>query len=185
MSDFKCVYAAIRNWTDKQGIELRERDLGADRPGEFDGLHITINPHFSLEERTYYLAHALGSIVIWSQNKERVAKAFDELRSAKETKEDQNRLERAIEKYRDFETQSSELAVCLLESLGHSEVVGSYTNFMRADLESMTLYHRQGKAPSWAGFFAYWNRQVISGERQIIRFRPRSIKQFVPHKIKL
>lgn len=182
MNDFERIYTAIRNWAEDEGIEVREQDLGSDHAGEFDGLNVIMNPHFPLEDRSYYLAHALGSIVLWSRDKEGIQKIFDDLRAAKDNKKDES-LERAIERYRDFETKSSELAVWLLEKLGHSDAIQNYTNFMRADLESMTQYHRTGKAPRWAEFFGHWNQQVESGERRPTPFKPRCIKAFTPRQI--
>ena len=185
MTDFESLYTAIRKWMSDRDIVLYELDLGLDRAGLFDGLSVTMNPNFLLEERSYYLVHALGSIVLWSQNKQGIQEVFDELRAAKETKEDQARLNRAIERYRDFETKSSELAVWLLEHLGHPQAIKSYTNFMRADLDSMTNYHRYGKAPRWAEFFACWNQQVADRERYPAPFKSRRIERFVPCKIEL
>jgi hypothetical protein len=46
---------------------------------------------------------------------------------------------------------------------------------MRADLESMTEFHRSGQAPQWRHFFAQWNAQVAAGNRQVQAFAPQPI----------
>ena len=56
--------------------------------------------------------------------------------SAKSDRADPRRLERALEAYHAFETESSEFAVWLFTETGHGHAVPSYTNFMRADLEA-------------------------------------------------
>jgi hypothetical protein len=103
---------------------------------------------------------------------------FDELRDAKKARADPARLERAIAAYRDFETESSEFAVWLLGELGHAGAVPSYTNFMRADLEALTAFHRTGVAPAWRDFFACWNEDVAAGRRDVEPFRPKPLPPF-------
>jgi hypothetical protein len=81
---------------------------------------------------------------------------------------------------RAFEIASSEFAVSLLTDCGYPNVLDSYTNFMRADLEAMTEFHWTGKAPVWRRFFAKWNDQVAAGERRIEAFKPKVIPTFRP-----
>jgi hypothetical protein len=114
-----------------------------------------MNSKYDVEERTYYLVHALASIVRWSLSLPLIQRMFEELRAAKQEKHaDPDRLERAIEQYRAFKVEPSEYAVWLLAKLGADEVVPSFTNFMRADLEALTLFHRFGRVPVWRDFFA-------------------------------
>jgi hypothetical protein len=98
---------------------------------------------------------------------------------------DPHRLERAIEEYRAFETESSEFAVWLLRELGHADMVLSYSNFMRADLEALVQFHRTGKAPVWREFFDKWNQQIVQGARQLQPFEAKAIPPFHPIKIEL
>jgi len=184
MHDVDTLYKAIRAWAENQGIAVSEKSLRPDLAGHFNGTSITMNPSFSVEERAYYLVHALGSIALWSKDKEQVQQIFDELRDAKETDSAAtDKLQLAIEKYRAFEIRSSELAVWLLQSLGAKDAIDRYTNFMRADLESMTQFHRTGKAPKWQDFFSAWNRQVETGQRHPAPFHSRPIPPFAPQLI--
>jgi len=125
----------------------------------------------------------LGSIVRWSLSRDAVQQLFDELRDSKETKQERaQRFEKAIQQYRDFETESSEFAVWILVQLGYGDAVGTYSNFMRADLESMTQFHRTGQAPVWRKFFEQWNRDVAIGRRHVELFSPKPIPDFQPVK---
>jgi hypothetical protein len=140
-----------------------------------------MNCEYGVEERLYYLIHALGSVVLWSLDKASVAQTFDELRDAKSEKaDDPARFEAAIARYRDFEVEASELAVWLFEHLDQRDNVPSYTNFMRADLEAMTEFHRTSEAPVWSEFFGGWNHEVASGRRQVLAFDPKPIRPFQP-----
>ena len=149
------------------------------KAGEFKGISVVMNSSYDVEEQTYYLVHALGSIVRWSLSHQDVQKMFNELRDAKKG-DDRGRLERAIDHYRGFEIESSEFAVWLLAELGHAEVAPSYSNFMRADLEALTEFHRTGKAPVWRDFFSRWNEEVVAGHRQLPSFSPKQIPDFRP-----
>ncbi len=98
-ADFERVYADARRWAEAHGIRVRHDKLNAEKVGAFDGLSVTMNSDYGAEERTYYLVHALGSIVRWSLSQPAVQEMFDELRAAKEDgKGDAARLERAIER---------------------------------------------------------------------------------------
>ncbi len=178
---FDDVYDRIQDWARRRGIETRDIALPVHKAGEFNGLSASMNRSYSVEERTYYLVHALGSIVLWSLDRTGVQQMFDQLRSAKKFRgNDPDRLESAIERYRAFETRSSELAVWLLIELQGSGIVVSYTNFMRADLEALTQFHRSGKAPVWREFFACWNAAVAGGHHCVEPFKPRPVPEFVP-----
>lgn len=181
---FEKVYQDILYWAQLCCIRVRDARLPAGTAGKFNGISATMNSAYSVEERTYYLVHALGSMVRWSVAPVSIQKMFDRLRDAKKKKDvDPARLEQAIDRYRAFETQSSEIAVWLLAYVEWSEVIPSYTNFMSADLEALTQFHRTGKAPVWRVFFARWNKEVASGARQVEPFRPKRISHFKPVKI--
>jgi hypothetical protein len=172
------VFEDVAAWARSRGINVQRAALAPDKAGEFDGPRITLNAGYGEEEMTYYLAHALGSIVRWSLSRPAVQALFDELREAKQGERSESRLGRAIEAYRAFEVESSRFAVWLLAELGHADAVPAYTNFMRADLEALTLYHRTGRAPVWRHFFARWNEEVARGERDVLPFPPEAIPPF-------
>jgi hypothetical protein len=179
--EFDQIYLAIKKWAKTHGIEVDEKELTVKKAGEFNGVTVKMNNLYTPEDRTYYLAHSLGSIVRWSLSHNAVQQMFDNLRAAKKGKEaDPTSLERAIEAYRAFEIESSEFAVWLLNELGGTEAVPSYTNFMRADLEALTEFHRIGQAPVWRDFFAHWNEEVAQGRREVPPFRPKPIPPFQP-----
>jgi hypothetical protein len=169
----------LQAWARTRGIQVSNARLRAGKGGEFDGKTIVMNSDYGEEERVYYLVHALGSIAIWSSGNRKVQDMFDELREAKKEKASApERLERAIERYRVFETQSSEHAVWLLGNVGCLPAIPSYTNFMRADLECMTEFHRTGTAPVWQEFLADWNKEVRSGRIKPAPFVAKPIPDF-------
>jgi len=177
--DFQSLEDAIERWAAARGIRVSRRELPAGTAGEFTGTAVAMNHGYPVAERVFYLVHALGSIVLWSLDREAVQQMFDRLRAAKTHKDqDPAELERRIRAFRDFETESSELAVWLLEELGFPESVSPYTNFLRADLESITQFHRTGKAPVWREFFARWNEEAAAGRRAVESFTPRPIPDF-------
>jgi hypothetical protein len=61
--------------------------------------------------------------------------------------------------------------------------VSAYTNFMRADLEAMTEYHRTGTAPVWEDYFARWNESVADGLKKVPAFRSKPLPAFAPGRI--
>lgn len=178
------LYRDVRARAESYSVRVGEERLGPETPGKFDGLSVTINPDYDFRERPFYLVHALGSIVRWSLDPVGCRRLFDELNAAKKHRSDRDRLERAIEPYREFEVGSSEYAVWLLADLGYADVIPAYTNFWRADLESMTHLHRTGKAPVWREFYARWNEEVRRGERQVAPFEPRPVPPFRPQPMK-
>jgi hypothetical protein len=179
---FEKVYRDVRSWAETHEIRVYARRLKPGRAGTFDGLTVTMNSVYPGEERVYYLAHALGSIVRWSLSESETAKLFNELRNSKSA-DDRARLERAVERYRAFEVESSEFAVWLLAKLEHADVIPSYTNFMRADLEALTEFHRSGRAPVWREFFSCWNQAVAAGHQLVLPFEPKAIPALTPQRI--
>jgi hypothetical protein len=178
---FQQVIEALRQWCQANGIQMQERSLPSQQAGEFTGTAIVMNRDFPPEDRLYYLVHALGSIVRWSLSRDAVQRMFDELRDAKEQQDAQpQRFARAVAAYRAFETESSEFAVWLLREVGHAETIPAYTIFMRADLESMTQFHRTGHAPKWGDFFRQWRDDVAAGRRRIEPYQPKPIPPFQP-----
>jgi hypothetical protein len=160
------------------GIEVRTRNMDLDKPGEFDGPGVTINPKHDPEALSFYVAHALGSIYQWSTDFGHSKKVFDDLREAKDRAG--GHFEEALEQWRAFEQASSDHAAWVLAHIGHSEAVEAYTVFFRADIEAMTIFHRTGKEPRWPDFFAEWKQKVASGEIQIVPFAPTPILPFKP-----
>ena len=179
---YSIVNQDVRQWAQAHGMRVTDGHMEPGKAGEFDGISIIMNTSYALADQTYYLVHALGSIVRWSLSKESTQEMFDELRAAKQGN-DRARLESAIDRYRSFETESSEFAVWILGQIGHADAVPLYTNFMRADLEALTAYHRRGQAPVWQDFFARWNEEVVAGHLQLSPFRPKEIPDFKPRKI--
>jgi len=181
---FMHVYQMVRRWAEQHSIRVCEELLPPGTAGSFDGQSVTMNSGYDWEERAYYLIHALGSIVLWSQDRKGVQRLFDDLQAAKAVREtDQGRLEHSIDLYRDFETDSSSLAVWLLADLNLPEAIVPYTNFMRADLEALTRFHRHGHALVWRTFFRQWNEEVSEGRRIVAPFSPKPIPAFQPVRI--
>src|SRR3954447_21483289 len=86
-SEYEPLYASLVERIGSYGVEVREESLGPETPGKFDGVSITMNPDYDLESRCYFLAHSLGSIVLWGLDFAGSQTVFDELRSAKKRKE--------------------------------------------------------------------------------------------------
>lgn len=175
------VFDDLGRFIASHGIDIREKNMDVEKPGEFDGPTITINPKHDLQALCFYLAHSFGSIYQWSTDSERAKKVFTDLREAKKAASVD--FERALEAWRSFEQTSSEHAVWVLGEIGHAEAIDPYTVFFRADIEAMTVYHRTGKEPRWPDFFADWKRRVESGEIRIDPFRPKPVARFRPVRI--
>ncbi|MDB5340188.1 MAG: hypothetical protein JWN70_5807 [Planctomycetaceae bacterium] len=180
---FAQVYDRLGGWAEAHSLRVENSVLAAGKAGQFDGITITINSFYAPDERTYYLVHALGSNVGWSLNKSGVQGMFDELREAKVEK-NSKRLEVAINRYRAFEDESSAFAVSILDDLGARELISSYTNFMRADLEALTVFHRCGQAPVWRDFFSQWNTEVSLGWKKVLPFQAKPVPPFLPLRIR-
>jgi hypothetical protein len=175
------LFEDLERFITSHGVQMRLRELEVQKPGEFDGPSITINPKHDREARCYYLAHSFGSIYQWSTDFEYAQKVFDELRGAKRKRG--RGFEDALKSWRRFEQTSSEHAVWLLGEIGHTEAIDPYTVFFRADLEAMTVFHRKGKEPRWPDFFADWKQRVAMCEVQVEPFQPRPIASFTPARI--
>jgi hypothetical protein len=172
---YQRLFDDLRDYIDARGIEVLARPMDAEKPGEFDGPTITINPSHDLESACYYLVHSFGSICQWSTDFDRAQKVFRDLRNDK--------TEEAIAAWRRFEEASSEHAVWVLQQIGHAGAVGSYTVFFRADIEAMTIFHRTGKEPKWPDFLADWKGRVERGEIRVEPFRPKPVPRFRPVRI--
>jgi hypothetical protein len=132
VQQFNHLYPAIVEWAADNEIEVSDREFPDSQAGEFDGLAVTMNSSFHVEERSYYLIHAIGSIISWSLDST-VEEMFDNLRAKMESKEaDPTGFESALGRYRSFETTSSEYAVQLLMDLDYRDVIRAYSNFMDA-----------------------------------------------------
>ena len=155
------------------GVRVLLKTMDVEKPGEFDGLSITVNPEHNREWACYYLAHSFGSIVQWSTDFEHAQKVFRELRDAKKHREKEPaRFGDALKCYQQFEQTSSEHAVWMLADIGRPGAIGPYTVFFRADIEAMTMFHRTGHAPRWRDFYAQWKHRAAGGEVWIERFNP-------------
>jgi hypothetical protein len=164
-----------------QGVRVELRDMAIEKPGEFDGPTITINPKHDREALCYYLAHSFGSIYQWSTDSGHARMVFEALRDVKGTKD--RVFEEALRAWQTFEQTSSEHAVWTLGRIGHEDAVQPYTVFFRADLEAMTIFHRTGKEPAWPEFFTEWKKRVASGEIRVEPFRPKPVARFRPVRI--
>jgi hypothetical protein len=180
-SQTRDLFDDLERFITARGVEVRLKEMELEKPGEFDGPSITINPKHDQEAASFYLAHSFGSISQWSTNFEHAQKVFDELRDAK--KPGGGPFEKALKAWRLFEQTSSDHAVWVLDQAGHADAIASYTVFFRADIEAMTEFHRTGKEPRWPDFFAEWKQKVAAGEIRIEPFRPRPIARFIPARI--
>lgn len=175
------LFDDLQGFVRSHGVQVRLREMDLDKPGEFDGPTITINPVHDRQACCYYLAHSLGSIYQWSTDFEHAQKVFEELRDAKKGK--QRGFEEALDRWRKFEEVSSDHAVWILAETGHQEEIDPYTVFFRADIEAMTIFHRTGKEPRWPDFFASWKEGIARGEIQIEPFAPKAVAPFRPRRI--
>ena len=174
----------VRRLVESYGVCVLLKKMDIEKPGEFDGLSITINPKHDPVAAAFYLAHSFGSIVQWSTDFARAKKVFDDLTGAKRQRQTARAgFKAALSRYRAFEQTSSEHAVWLLAQAGHGGAIQPYTVFFRADIEAMTIFHRTGKAPDWPDFFADWRRKAASGEIPVEPFKPRPFSRFRPVKI--
>ena len=175
------LFADLERFITSHGVLVCLRKMKVEKPGEFDGPSITINPVHDRESCCYYLAHSFGSVYQSSTDPHHARRVFDALRDAKRQKG--RYFEEALEAWRAFEQTSSEHAVWVLEEIGHAGAVGPYTVFFRADIEAMTIFHRTGKEPRWPDFFAEWKQKVASGEIRVKPFRPKPVARFRPARI--
>jgi hypothetical protein len=173
------LYRDLIRRSARYAIVVVERELDDEVPGEFDGPTITLNDDYDAAQRAFYLAHSIGSIAEWSLDRERAQRIMQTLGEAKRNKAtDDEGFERALADYLSFETNTWEFAVWLIGEIGHARFTAPFTNFGRADMESMRVFHTTGKAPVWRDFFAEWNEQVRRGERTVTAFAARPIPDF-------
>jgi hypothetical protein len=178
------LFDDLRRFIEGFDVRVTLKEMDIEKPGEFDGLTITINPKHDATAASYYLAHAFGSIVQWSTATDMARRVYDGLRTAKKRRgEDPTRFEQALTRYRLFEQTSSGHAVWMLDQIGHSDAVADYTTFFRADIEAMTIFHRTGKEPPWPEFYADWKQRVEAGEIRVDPFTPRPFSLFQPRRI--
>jgi hypothetical protein len=178
------LFEDLRRFIESFGVRVHRKEMDIEKPGEFDGLAIAINPRHDATAASYYLAHAFGSIVQWSTATDMARHVYDGLRAAKERRDEEPaQFEQALSEYRTFEQTSSEHAVWMLDQIGHGDSIADYTTFFRADIEAMTIFHRTGKEPTWPQFYADWKRRVAAGELRIDPFTPKPIPSFQPRRI--
>jgi hypothetical protein len=178
------LFRDLQRYITPFGIRVCLRTLDIEKPGEFDGLSITINPNYDRESACYYLAHSFGSIVQWSTRFDESRQVFGEIRRATRSRDsDPARLTTAIAAYRRFEETSSEHAVWMLSDAGHASAITPYTVFFRADIEAMTIFHRTGTAPRWRDFYLQWKERARSGDVWVEPFAPKPFGFFAPRKI--
>lgn len=181
MDDLGKLYEDLDTRARDYHIIISQAQLDDDVPGKFDGPTITQNEQYDPLEKCFYLAHSIGSIAEWSLHREHTGEIYRELRAAKKSKQqDPKRLERAVADYLAFEQKTWEFAVWILEDSGHADLIPAFTNFGRADLESMRIFHTTGKLPIWRDFFTEWNSEVQRGRRKIEPFAARPIPAFEP-----
>jgi hypothetical protein len=185
-SVFEILFHDVKRYLEAYGVHVPLKTMDVETPGMFDGLSITINPVHHPEARSYYLAHAFGSIVQWSTDFKRAEKVFHELRGATASRQrDPERFEEALKAYRRFEQTSSEHAAWVMDQVGHRRAIRPYSIFFRADLEAMTIFHRTGHSPRWPEFYAQWKRRAKSGDVWIEPFRPKPFSRFRPVRIQM
>jgi hypothetical protein len=178
------LFADLRRFVESLGVRVVQREMNIETPGEFDGLTVTINPKHDQAAACFYLAHSFGSIVLWSTDFAGAQTVFDDLRDAKQRRQQEPAaFELMLARYRDFEQSSSEYAVWVLGHIGHARWVEEYTLFFRADIEAMTVFHRTGKAPRWPDFLSEWKQKSVSGEIRVEPFRPKPVPVFRPLRI--
>lgn len=177
--EFVRLYKSIRQWAQLRSIQTEDCILPAGKAGEFNGVSVFMNRDYEVEERAYYLLHALGSIVAWSLDKIAVQELFTELDASKRDRMlAAQRLEEALKRYREFEDDSSQFGAGILNDIRFPEFIASYSNFMRADLEALTEFHRHGRAPVWRQFFSHWNDEIAAGRREPILYSGKLIPKF-------
>ena len=184
MSDVAALLEDLSNRAGRYGITVRQERLDDEVPGQFDGPNIVLNRDYDPTERAFYLAHSIGSIAQWSLERKRSEQIFRNLKAAKKNRESQSpKFAEALAAYLAFEQTTWERSVWLLGDLGYGTFVPSFTNFGRADMLSMQIYHSTGKAPVWREFFAQWNEEVRRGTRQVEPLLARPIPDFHAAKI--
>ncbi len=166
------------------GVRVLARPLGFETTGIFDGLSITTNTSYDLETRCHNIAHSFGHIAQWSLDYPARQRLYDDLHAAKANKAaDPATLEQVLLRFRAYEEEASAYAAWLLADTGNRAALPAFTNFARADIETIVAFHRDGMAPIWHEFFEGWNRDVTAGRRQVQPFEPKPIPPFAPRTI--
>ena len=179
----KKLHQDLRTRAQAYGISVSRAKLKTEVAGKFDGPTITLNEKYAPVEQCFYLAHAIGTIAESSLHRSDCDAIFRELKESKRQRmTNPDRLTSAVAAYVDFETKAWGLAQWLVEDTGHRDVVKPLTNFGRADLEAMRIFHTTGKAPVWRDFFAHWNAEAERA-RTIAPFTSQPIPPFQPIRI--
>jgi hypothetical protein len=180
-SPFLELRRALEAHVVERGIAVDQRELPIETPARFDGVSITLNPRHDVESLAYYLVHSYGSIAGWVLDLPGTRRMFDELREARASRrEEASRFETALAAFRAFEERASQYSVATLAAVGHPWAIPSFTLFFRADLEAITQFHREGRAPVWPEFLRRWQQEAAAGVRVIVPFRPMAVPPFTP-----
>lgn len=180
-SQFLKLRRALEAHVVERGIAVDQQELPIETPARFDGVSITLNPRHDVESLAYYLVHSYGSIAGWVLDLPGTRRMFDELREAKASRsEDASRFETALAAFRAFEERASQYSVETLAAVGHAWAIPSFTLFFRADLEAITQFHREGRAPIWPEFLRRWQQEAAAGVRVIAPFTPVPVPPFTP-----
>jgi hypothetical protein len=178
-AEIDLLYEDLKRRAARHAITIRHAELDKELAGEFDGPTITLNNSYDPLERVFYLAHSLGSIAQWTIHCEPSRQTFRELRRVKRTSQPAAAdFQRALADYLAFENRTWEYAAWLLHDTGHSKLLPPFTNFVRADMEAMRVFHTTGKAPDWQEFLTAWNEEVRLGRRKVEPFTLRPIPDF-------
>jgi hypothetical protein len=71
----------------------------------------------------------------------------------------------------------------VLAEMSAAEWTADYSEFFRADLEAITIFHRTGTLPVWREFLAAWHQDLRDGRRARRPFAPRPLPAFHPVRI--
>ena len=73
------LFDDLKRYIGSHGIQIKTKQMDVDKPGEFDGPSLTLNPVHDREALCFYLAHSFGSIYQWSTDCQGAQKVFDGL----------------------------------------------------------------------------------------------------------
>jgi hypothetical protein len=181
MVDWADVWERLAARIEASGVRVLAQPLGFETTGIFDGLSITTNTFCDLQTRCHNIAHSFGHIAQWGLDYAAQQRLYDDLHAAKANQAgDAAALERALLRFRGYEEEASGYAAWLLSDCGNRDALPAFTNFARADIETIVGFHRDGTAPIWHEFFDAWNRDVAAGRRQVLPFDPKPIPPFAP-----
>ena len=175
------LFNDLERFVSSSGVQVRLQEMDLEKPGEFDGPTITINPAHDRQACCYYLAHSFGSIYQWSTDFEHARKVFDGIRDTKRGPQDG--FEAALRRWRRFEEVSSDHAVWLLAAT----VMRTRLTPTRCFSEQISRRCRfstvQARSPDGRTFFAEWKERVAKGEIRVDPFRPKPVARFRPVRI--